>query len=422
MTGSIQPGPGAATARTTAVPAGHRHGTPGYVRPLMGVATIVVIVGIFALAAGLFRGSFTPTVPVTVLSPRAGLVMNPEAKVELRGVQVGKVASIQSLPGGQAAIHLAMDPSQLHFIPANVLVDIAATTVFGSKFVQLVAPAQPSPRSMYAGQVLDGQHVTVEINTIFEQLTSVLSKLEPAKLNETLGALASGVDGRGEKIGTLLTDLDSLLAKLDPSLPNLSHDIAATRVVANAYADAAPDLIKTADNATRISQTFVDEQQNLDALLVSAIGFGDIGNDVLGGNRKALTDVLQVLVPTTDLLNEYHEALNCTLAGIVPLATAPPLPVPGVLVSVSFTLGIERYRYPSDLPKVAATGGPHCKDQSLPNVPYQVRPPFLVTDVGSNPFKYGNQGILLNSDALKQWLFGPIDGPPRNSAQIGMTG
>ena len=146
MTGSIQPGPCAATARTTAVPAGHRHGTPGYVRPLMGVATIVVIVGIFALAAGLFRGSFTPTVPVTVLSPRAGLVMNPEAKVELRGVQVGKVASIQSLPGGQAAIHLAMDPSQLHFIPANVLVDIAATTVFGSKFVQLVAPAQPSPR------------------------------------------------------------------------------------------------------------------------------------------------------------------------------------------------------------------------------------------------------------------------------------
>ena len=36
--------------------------------------------------------------------------------------------------------------------------------------------------------------------------------------------------------------------------------------------------------------------------------------------------------------------------------------------------------------------------------------------------QYGNQGILLNSDGLKQMLFGPLDGPPRNSLQIGMPG
>ena len=59
----------------------------------------------------------------------------------------------------------------------------------------------------------------------------------------------------------------------------------------NAYADAAPDLIATADNATRISQTIVDEQRNLDAFLISAIGLADIGNEVVGGNRQALTDV-----------------------------------------------------------------------------------------------------------------------------------
>jgi hypothetical protein len=45
-----------------------------------------------------------------------------------------------------------------------------------------------------------------------------------------------------------------------------------------------------------------------------------------------------------------------------------------------------------------------------------------VSDTGSNPFKYGNQGMLLNSDGLKQWLFGPIGGPPRNSAMTGMPG
>jgi virulence factor Mce-like protein len=376
------------------------------------LATVFAVLAIIALAVGLFRGSFTETVPVTVLSQRAGLVMNPDAKVRMLGVQVGKVASIEERPDGQAAIQLAMDPSQLHLIPANVLV--------GAKFVQLIPPAEPSPKAMYRGQVLDAGRVTVEINTVFEQLTSVLSKIEPEKLNETLGALASALNGRGQQIGQTLSDLDSFLATLEPSLPNLSHDIAVTPVVANAYADAAPDLIKTADNASRISQTIVDEQQNLDALLVSTIGLADIGNDVVGTNRAPLTDVLHLLVPTTDLTSQYHEGLNCALAGLVAFTKNPPLPEPGAEVLISFALGVDRYRYPGELPKVAATGGVHC--QGLPNVAPGARPPFLVTDDGANPWKYGNQGILLNSDGLKQLLFGPIDGPPRNSAQIGQPG
>ena len=108
--------------------------------------------------------------------------------------------------------------------------------------------------------------------------------------------------------------------------------------------------------------------------------------------------------------------------GLDPVHPTPPPDRPGVDVTANFTLGVERYRYPQDLPKVAAKSGPSCKDQHLPVVPNNFRPPFLVADVGANPWAYGNQGILLNSDALKQALFGPIDGPPRNSAQIGQPG
>jgi phospholipid/cholesterol/gamma-HCH transport system substrate-binding protein len=322
----------------------------GYGRRLAGLATVLAIAGIIALAATLFRGGLTPTVPVTVLSPRAGLVMDPDAKVKLRDVQVGKVSAIEERPDGQAVIHLAMDPTALQLIPANVLVNIAATTVFGAKYVQLVAPEDPSPNTMYSGQVLDAGHVTVEINTVFQQLTHVLSKIDPAKLNETLGAIASAFNGRGQKIGQALSDLDALLNKIDPSMSTLDHELAVLPDVATAYADAAPDLIDTADNATRISRTIVDEQQNLDALLVSAIGLADIGNDVVGGNQQALTDVLHLLVPTTDLTNQYNAALNCTLAGILPIAKSPPSPEPGVVVSFGFTPGLERFRYPQDLP------------------------------------------------------------------------
>jgi phospholipid/cholesterol/gamma-HCH transport system substrate-binding protein len=347
-------------------------------------------------------------------------MMNPGAKVKLHGAPVGAVASIQDMPNGQAAIQLALDPSRLRLIPANVLVSIVATTAFGAKFIQLIPPEDPSPQRLRAGQVLDAGRVTVEINTVFQELTSVLAAIDPAKLNQTLGALATSLNGRGGRLGQLFTDLNAFLAKIEPSLPNLSHDLAATADVSIGYADAAPDLVQTIANTTKVSQSIVDEQRNLDAFLISTIGLADLGNDVVGTNRQALTDVMHLLVPTTDLTNEYHSALTCSLKGMFPLAKQPPTQVPGLEVLGGITLGAERYRYPKNLPKVAAKGGPQCEHE-LP-VAFNTFPPFDVTDIGANPWQYNNPGILLNSDLLKQILYGPIDGPPRNTAQIGQPG
>jgi phospholipid/cholesterol/gamma-HCH transport system substrate-binding protein len=390
------------------------------IRALTGLATVAVLAAIVAVAVGLFQGSFTQSVPVTVLASRAGLVMNTDAKVKMRGVQVGKVDSIEARPNGQAVLHLAMYPSEIHLIPANVLVDLTSPTVFGAKFVDLVAPAEPSAQPLRAGQVLDSQHVTVEINTVFKQLTAVLGSLDPAKLNETLGAVSQALSGRGEKLGQAFSDLDSFLAKFNPSIPALSRDIALSVPVFRAYGDASPDLVRTVKNSVKISQSIVDEQHNLDALLVSSIGLADVGNDVLGTNRKGLTDVFRLLAPTTDLLNEYAPALTCTLGGLAQIQKSPPLPEPSINIAASLTWGGERYRYPQNLPKVAATGGPHC--MSMPKLPFNTKAKLLVADTGANPVGYGNPQLLLNFDGLKQLLYGPIDGPPRNPAQVGQQG
>lgn len=425
MTRQFGPGPvdrseADSSARPVAASPGRHFGAQSYARPLAGLGTIVVVGAIVALALALFQGDFTQTVPVTVVSPRAGLVMNPEAKVKMRGVEVGKVASIDVRPNGQAVLNLDMQPSQMHLIPANVLVDIASTSVFGAKFVELLPPEEPSPQHLQPGAVLQNKQVTIEINTVFQQLQSLLSSIDPAKLNETLGAIASAVNGRGHKIGQSLSDFDAFLAKQEPSLPALSHDLEALPVVSNAYADAAPHLLSTIDNTIKVSKTLVDEQQNLDTFLLSSIGLANTGNDVLGGNRQALSDVLHLLKPTTQLLNDYHQALWCGLKGSLENLHVPNNTEPMIYAQVFLGFGAERYRYPANLPKVAATGGPQC--QNLPDVPYNKAPEFVIADVGANPQEYGNQQLLWNSDALKQLLYGPIDGPPRNSFQVGQPG
>ncbi|MCB0923723.1 MAG: MCE family protein [Mycobacterium sp.] len=376
---------------------------------------------VVVVAVGLFRGSFTKSVPVTVVADRAGLVMYPDAKVKLHGAQIGQVESIEALPDGGAALRLAIDPDSIDAIPANVGAEITSSTVFGAKYVELVPPADPSAEPLRSGTVIrGGGRVTVELNTVFQQLVSVLSKVEPAKLNQTLGALAKSLNGRGEKFGQALVDLDRALVTLNPALDNLNDELALAPTVFDAFADAGPDLLAIIDNTTRVGDTVVDQRDSLDALLVSAIGLADIGYELVSDNRGPLTDVVHLLAPTTDLTNQYNAALTCGLGAMLPLANGPGLPVPGAVLLQGFFLGRERYRYPDNLPKVAAKGGPQCTD--LPNVGYEVRPPFVVTDIGANQAQYGNQGILLNSDALKQALFGPLAGPPRNSAQIGQPG
>ncbi|MGP4053616.1 MCE family protein [Mycobacterium sp. 4D054] len=393
---------------------------PALARPLAGLVTVATAVAVVAVSAALFRDDFSDTVPLTVISPRAGLVMNPDAKVQIHGVQIGKVESIDERSDGTAALHLAIDPSRLQIIPEDVSVDIASTTVFGAKVVRLIAPHDASRDSVRPGQILGADHVMIEANTLFEQLVSVLSTIQPDKLNETLGAIATAMRGRGEKIGQSLTDLNSALGQLNPHLDALNRDLAAAPPVLGAYADAAPDLMSIVDSATRISTTVIATEHDLDAVLVSAIGLSDIGSPVLAENGQPLADVLSLLAPTTALVRDYHPALTCGLGSITVMANNPPLNVPGVEVLAGFFWGQDRYRYPADLPKVAATGGPQCTD--LPKIPYGKAPPFVIADTGANPWKNANRGPIVNSDLLKQIMFGPIDGPPRNSAQIGQPG
>lgn len=121
--------------------------------------TLTPIAALIILAVGACGDSPAPTVPVTVLSAQAGQVMNENAPVILgesttsgKNVEVGTVASIEAMPNGQTALHLAIDPSRLNLIPVNVLVKIAPPTT-----VYLIPPASPAPQHIQAGQVLAAQ-------------------------------------------------------------------------------------------------------------------------------------------------------------------------------------------------------------------------------------------------------------------------
>jgi phospholipid/cholesterol/gamma-HCH transport system substrate-binding protein len=350
---------------------------------------VMVVVAFVYFTMGAFNKTFTPYTPVTLTSDRAGLVMEVGAKVKLRGVQVGEVGAVT---GGKGPISLKLDifPEQTKFIPANVGARIEATTIFGAKYVELMYPSDPSPQRLQAGAVLASDNVSTEVNTVFENLVDLLNQVDPAKLNAILSALAEGVRGQGERIGEATTDLNQVLLQLNPRSETIRADFRSLKGFADTYSAAAKNILATLDAASTTSTTITRQSKQLDSLLLNVTGFSNSGVNLLAPNRANFIAAINDLEPTTALLAKYNPEYTCLLLGAKTLLDTGYPEITGggngksLIVDAALLFGKDQYRYPDNLPVIAAKGGPGGKPScgSLPDVAKNFPVRALVTDTG----------------------------------------
>ncbi|MFZ2174246.1 MAG: MCE family protein [Rhodococcus sp. (in: high G+C Gram-positive bacteria)] len=367
-----------------------RHIAPGWWAALL----VLVIVGLVAMTVVLFTGSYKRSVDATLTSERSGLVMEPGAKVKMRGIQVGEVGSISS-GSEEATLVLHLYPSAIESIPANVRADIKATTAFGAKYVDLIAPADPSSTRLTGGARLVSDNVTTEVNTVFENLSDVLDSVDPAKLNATLGAVSSALRGRGDELGRTLDDANAVLGEVNPRMVTLDQDVQAFGDASGAYSSAAQDILQVLSAGSVTATTVTDEQANLDAALTSVIGLSHTGIDVLGSNQDALVRSVNLLEPTTNLLLKYNPTYTCLLIGAKWFLDNGGYDMvagknhKSLILDVGILAGDNAYQYPKHLPKINASGGPggkpSCGSLPDPSASYPIKQ--LVTDTGwgANP-------------------------------------
>ncbi len=359
------------------------------VRKLAAFIMVGLLIGIVTLASGQFLGWFHKTKSVTLYAPRAGLVMNPAAKVKLRGVEVGRVASIRN-DGDRAVLKLDMDAAQLHLVPANVQADIKSNTIFGAKNVNLVVPESGAQGQLAAGATISADHVVVELNTVYQQLVNVLAQIEPDKVNETMGAVAGALSNNGERLGVALEQLDDVLGKTNKHLPELNDLLTQAAGFTDVYAGAMPDLMRTVDNATVLGDVLVENTANLDALLINATGMGNTVDGVLGKSKKDLMSTLTDLNPVTQLLGRQAPGLRCFIVGASNAADVA-VPILGgrnqmLLLDAGLIPGQDPYRWPQDLPEVHGDGPPTCEG-GLGDISAKEPIKFYVIDNAPQPYQ-----------------------------------
>lgn len=355
---------------------------------------IWVLVAIVAVTALAFNGTLRHVVPLTVVSDRAGLVMEPGAKVKLRGVQIGTVGSIGTDSHNRSTLSLRIDPKPFGLLPNDVEAEIKSSTAFGAKYVDLVVPEKrsgttPLDRLLKPGSVLQSRNVTVEVNTVFENLQGIVSAVDPAKLNAVLSALADALRGKGDVIGQAITASNEVLAVVNPRMPTITTDWRLFGQTTAAYSAAAQDILSVLDSFATTSQTISAQAHELDDVLLSAVGFAQSGSAVVGGNQDALVRALRVSEPTTALLEHYSPTYTCMFTGAQWFLENGGRDALGgngksVIMDSALLFGDDPYRFPENLPKVNAHGGPGGRPScgSLPDPTKNFPVKYLVTDTG----------------------------------------
>ena len=369
-----------------------------------GAVFLIITIFTAALLYLQFRGDLTRKAQLTLLAPRAGLVVERGAKVTYNGVEIGRVSGISLVDtddGHQAELTLDVNPRYLEGIPVNVGAEIRATTVFGNKYISFTSPERASPQHITDRDVIDVSAVTTEFNTVFETVIALAEQVDPIKLNQTLAATAEALAGvGGDRFGESLRNGNRILDDLNARMPALRADTHLLADLAEVYADASPDLWDGLRDAVTSARTFNERRSDVDAALMGALGFADAGADTFKRSGPYLVRGAADLVSTSKLLDYHSPALFCTIQNFSEVQPRVAKTLGGNGYSLTGGGGIlggagNPYIYPDNLPRVNATGGPEGRPGCWQDVSRDLYPaPYLVMDTGASiaPYNHAELG------------------------------
>jgi len=386
-----------------------------------GLLYLVLLLALLAASLLAYAKAFTPSVPVTLITSNAGNALQRGADVKLRGVLVGRVSDISGTGSG-AALSLQLDPTQSRLIPSDVEARLLPKTLFGERYVSLVVPTGArSSATIEGGQKIheDRSAAGVELQKTLDDLLPLLQTVQPEKLASTLGEVSSALRGRGQSLGSSMSEFGTYVRKLNPDVPRIADDLTALASVADTYNTAAPDLLSALDDLTTFAQTQVDQKAQLAQLYADVISSANTTGGWVGQNSSTIIALSRDSLPALDVTSRYSSEFPCTLTaltGLVPRmdkALGAGTPQPGLHGTMSIVPSRGKYVSGKDAVVPGADGASRCP--YVPTGTAVVAPDGSTTSIRNTPAASlrgaavvtpgADAGLgLVNSPAENAWI------------------
>jgi virulence factor Mce-like protein len=288
------------------------------IRMLLVVGTVAALFGAYAAWTGLsYLGKVGGGVRLTAYLPTSGDSLGPASNVKYHGLVVGRVITIKG-SGDQSSAKIVLKPDQAEQIPANVTARVLPSTIFGSEYVELVAPRNPETRRLPSVHTIpaDRSAQTLRIMDAVAAGERILRAIDPSQLDATVSALADMLDDNGENVGRFIERAGDYLGTMIEHSDAFYRDLHLLGNVLQGAADAEPHLVAALRNSHSTLRLVVEQRRTVDALISGTTGLSSETTAFLQHNERNLVGAVYAGEPIVHVYNGRRDKLASLLRAV----------------------------------------------------------------------------------------------------------
>ncbi|MFE2702741.1 MCE family protein [Streptomyces mirabilis] len=246
----------------------------------------------------------------------------PQSAVKVNNVTVGAVEKVE-LDGWHARVRLRVADSVK--LPANAVAELRQTSMLGEKYVALSAPTGTAPM----GRLGDGDRIPLsrsgrnpEIEEVLSALSALLNGGGVAQLKTITVELNKALDGRENRVRSLLKELTTFIGGLDDQRKDIVHALEAVDRLAGRLGKEKKTIAQAVDTMPPALKVLADQRRDLTRMLTALSKLGTTGTKVVNASHDDTVANLKRLRPILQQLNKAGDDLPNSLE----LLTTYPFP------------------------------------------------------------------------------------------------
>jgi virulence factor Mce-like protein len=289
-----------------------------FIRIQLAIFLVVSIVGV---AVMFFTYVQIPTllgigrVNVTLQLPSSGGLYR-FSNVTYRGVEVGKVTSVDLTPdGAEATLSIATSPK----IPADLQAEVRSVSAIGEQYVDL-RPRTDSGPYLQDGAVITAKNISLPpaVGPVLDRVSKLVDSFPKDRLSALLDETYKGFNGAGFDFGSLLDSGATLSADLNGVADQTRALADDSRPLLEGQAATADSIRTWARSLAGFTGQLAADDAKFRTVLQTFPGFSDETSGLLNQLKPTLPVLLANLGTVGEILMTYNASLEQLLVLLPP--------------------------------------------------------------------------------------------------------
>lgn len=295
----------------------------------------------------------------------------PRSPVKVNDVTVGEVTDVERVKWNALVTMRIQDDVDL---PANAIADVRATSLLGEKYIALL----PDPSKQPSGTLADGAEIPLsstgrnpEVEEVLGALSFLLNGGGVAQLRTISVELNKVMEGRQQRLGHLLRQLDTTVGSLDRQKQDIIRALEGINSLSRTLNRERETVVAAIDTIGPAIRILADQHRQLLTMLRSLDRLGKVGTRVITATKDDTLASLRHLRPILTKLN----AAGNKLPKAVELIVSFPFPkeaqeiVKGDYANTGIKMDLSIDNILTQLGNQPGGGLPDLPDITVPDLP-----------------------------------------------------